>query len=137
MTNPARMRPRLDEYNRPYWTAGAEGTLKLQKCNSCQSFNHPALPVCRQCQSEDLGYAALPGTGAIDTFTVNHQSWYPGVEVPYVIARVRPDGAPGVILTTNIVNCDVQDVKIGMTVRVRFLHEDDVWIPVFEPAGAV
>ena len=132
MTEPARMRPRLDEYNRPYWTAGAEGTLKMQKCNSCQTFNHPALPVCRSCQSEDLGYAALPGTGAIDTFTVNHQSWYPGVAVPYVIARVRPDGAPGVIITTNIVNCDVDAVRPEDKVRVLFDEQDGIWFPLFE-----
>ena len=135
MTEPARMRPKLDEYNRPYWTAGAEGALKLQQCNSCSSFNHPALPVCRKCQSEDLGYSALPGTGAIDTFTINHQSWYPGLDPPYVVAIVELPEQPGLRLTTNLVGCAPEEAVIGMALHVTFEQYEDVWLPFFAPAA--
>ncbi len=132
--NPPRLRPKIDDTNRPFWTGGAEGKLNIQKCEDCGHFNHPPLQLCRKCQSEALGYEALPGTGAIDTFTINHQSWYPGVAVPYVIARVRPDGAPGVILTSNIVNCDVDAVRPEDKVRVQFDEQDGIWFPLFEKA---
>ena len=56
------------------------------------------------CLSEDVAPRDVPGTATVDTYTVNHQKWHPGLEVPYVIARVAIDGAPGVFLTTNIVN---------------------------------
>ena len=39
--NPPRLRPKLDEYNRAFWTGGAEGKLQIQKCNDCNGFNHP------------------------------------------------------------------------------------------------
>lgn len=132
--NPPRMRPRLDDDNRPFWTGGAEGKLMLQRCGDCGSFNHPPLPLCRHCQSENLGHEQVPGTGAIDTFTVNHQPWFPGVEVPYVIARVRLDGAPGVILTTNIVNCPADEVLPEQKVRVLFDEQDGIYFPLFEKA---
>ncbi len=75
---------------------------------------------------------AVAGTGVIDTFTVNHQKWHPAMEVPFVIARVAIDGAPGVFLTTNIVGCAVEEVDIDDPVRVTFLQQDDVYLPLFE-----
>ena len=37
-------------------------------------------------------------------------------------------------LTTNIVNCEIEDVRIGMPVRVCFDERDDgIFIPLFEP----
>jgi len=36
-------------------------------------------------------------------------------------------------LTTNIVNCEPDDVTIGMPVRVTFEEREDVWLPLFEP----
>jgi uncharacterized OB-fold protein len=39
-------------------------------------------------------------------------------------------------LTTNIVNCDPDAVTVGMAVQVIFEPhlDDEVWIPLFEPA---
>lgn len=124
--------PRLDPDNRAFWTGGAEGELRIYHCRDCDSWIHPPGPVCRHCLSENVGPEAVPGTGLVDTFTVNHQAWAPGVEVPFVIARVTLDGAPGVILTTNIVGCPVDAVDIGDRVRVTFEQHEDVWIPLFE-----
>ena len=132
--NPPRMRPRIDDYNRSFWTGGAEGKLNIQRCNDCDQYVHPPLPLCRYCQSENVAPETLPGTGMVDTFTVNHQPWYPGVEVPYVIARVRLEGAPGVILTTNIVNCPVDAIQPEDKVRVLFDEQDGIFFPVFEKA---
>ena len=74
----------------------------------------------------------VPGTGTIDTLTVNHQQWRPGLEVPYVIARVAIDGAPGVYLTTNIVGCPADAVDAGDRVRVTFEQHGEVYLPLFE-----
>lgn len=129
---PKRPRPRLDADNRAFWTGGADGALKLVKCGDCGQFTHPPRQICRHCQSENVAAEAVVGTGEIDTFTINYQAWMPGLEVPFVIARVRVDGAPGVILTTNIVNADPKDVKFDDKVRVLFDEQDGIWFPVFE-----
>jgi uncharacterized OB-fold protein len=131
-----RMLPRLDALNRPFWTGGAEGKLNIMQCRDCHGFVHPPRPVCRHCLSENVEPKAVGGTGVVDTFTINHQPWMPGMEVPFVIARVALDDAPEVFLTTNIVNCPVNEVDIGDRVRVTFLQQDDVWLPLFEKVVA-
>jgi uncharacterized OB-fold protein len=88
--------------------------------------------MCRHCQGENMAPTAVAGTGEIDTFTINHQAWMPGLEVPYIIARVRLDGVPGVVLTTNIVNCPADDIDFDDKVRVKFIAENGIHFPVFE-----
>ena len=129
-----RPQPRLDSVNRFFWTSGAENVLRLLKCQDCSMFIHPPLPLCRHCLSENVAPETMPGTAVVDSYTINHQAWYPGLEVPFVIARVAVDGAPGVYLTTNIVNCPVEEVDIGDKVRVTFLQEGEIYLPLFEKA---
>ena len=124
--------PRLDNDNRPFWTGGEKGELRITRCQDCGVFIHPPRPVCRHCLSDRVTPEVVAGTGVVDTFTVNHQKWYPGMEVPFVIARVALDGAPGVYLTTNIIGCAVDDVDVGDKVRVTFQQEGDLWLPLFE-----
>ena len=57
--------------------------------------------------------------------------WHPKMEVPFVIARVALDDAPGVYLTTNIVGCEVGEVDIGDRVKVKFEQQDDIFLPLF------
>ena len=124
--------PRLDRDNRPFWTGGAEGRLNIARCGDCGGFVHPPREICRHCQSENVAPHAVAGTGTIDSFTVNHQKWAPDMEVPFVIARVRLDDAPGVYLTSNIVNCPVDAVAIDDAVRVVFEEQNGIWFPLFE-----
>lgn len=127
--------PRLDALNRPFWTGGAAGELRILRCRDCATFVHPPRPVCRHCLSENVEPEVVAGTGVVDTFTVNHQKWHPAMEVPFVIARVALDGVPGVYLTTNIVGCPVDEVDVGDRVRVIFEQQDDVYLPLFEKVG--
>lgn len=124
--------PKLDAINRPFWTGGAEGQLLIMRCKDCAAHIHPPRPVCRRCMSDNVAPEPVTGTGVIDTFTVNYQAWYQGLDVPFVIARVALDDAPGVILTTNIVGCPVDAVDIGDQVQVTFQQYDDVFLPMFE-----
>jgi len=130
-----RAQPRLDADNRAFWTGGAAGELRIMRCKDCSTFIHPPRPVCRKCLSENVAPEAVPGTGVVDTFTVNYQKWHPAAEVPYVIARVALDGAPGVILTTNIVGCPVDAVEFGDKVRVIFEQQGEIFYPLFEKIG--
>ena len=130
--NPPRPRPKLDQENRAFWTGGKEGKLNIMKCGDCGQYAHPPRIICRNCLSENMAPDAVAGTGAIDTYTINHQPWVPGLEVPFVIARVRLDGVPGVYLTTNIINCKPEEVAFEDRVRVTFEEQNDIWYPLFE-----
>jgi uncharacterized OB-fold protein len=131
-TNITRALPRLDADNRAFWTGGAKGELLINCCQDCGTFIHPPRPVCRHCLSDKVTPKAVAGTGTVDTFTINYQKWRPGMDVPFVIARVAIDGAPGVYLTTNIVGSPVESVDFGDRVRVRFVQTEDVYLPMFE-----
>ena len=67
------------------------------------------------------------------TFTINRHAWQAGLEAPFVVAIVEMEEQEGLRLTTNIVNCSVEDVFIGQSVKVLFDHREDVWLPLFEP----
>jgi hypothetical protein len=78
----------------------------------------------------------VSGRAVVHTFTVNYQAW-DGTTDPYVIAIVTIEEQDDVRLTTNIVECDPNDVVIGMPVEVVFAEHDSAWLPLFRPrAGA-
>lgn len=124
--------PKLDSFNRDFWTGGEKGELRISYCNDCDTFIHPPRPVCRHCLSENVSPKVVSGTGVVDTYTINHQKWHPKMEVPFIVARVALDDAPGVYLTTNIIGCEVNEVDFGDRVKVTFEQHDDVYVPLFE-----
>ena len=128
--------PKLDSFNRDFWTGGEQGELRIMHCDDCGGYIHPPRPVCRHCLSDNVKAKAVSGKGTVATFTVNHQRWHPAMEVPFIVARIALDDAPGVIITSNVVGCDVDDIEFGDKVQVTFEHQDDVYIPLFEKVKA-
>ncbi len=130
---PFRVLPRLNAQNEHFWTGGAAGELRFLRCTPCQEYIHPPSPRCPKCLGKKIETSAVSGRATIVTFTLNHQPWVPSPDHPYVIAIVELEEQPSLRLMTNIVNCPVEDVQIGMAVQVVFEEHDDVHIPVFEP----
>jgi uncharacterized OB-fold protein len=130
---PFRLLPRVTDDTEFFWTAGQDGVLRFQRCQSCGYYIHPPGPVCPRCLSRELKPEPVSGRATVHTFTVNHQPWIPGYDPPYVIAIVVIAEQDDVRLTTNIVGCAPDDVHVGMPVQVTFDHHDDVWLPLFEP----
>jgi acetyl-CoA acetyltransferase len=69
----------------------------------------------------------------VHSHTTNYQPWSPDAQVPYAVAVVALDEDPGIRITTHIVGCDPERVRIGMRVQVAFEEVEDVWLPKFEP----
>jgi hypothetical protein len=76
----------------------------------------------------------VSGRGTVFTYTVNYHPFNPAVPPPYVIAIVELVEQVGLRFTTNIVDCAVDEVSIGMAVEVTFEQAGDAWVPVFRPA---
>jgi uncharacterized OB-fold protein len=130
-----RLLPRLSDDVAFYWTSGADGVLRFQRCNDCGFRIHPPGPVCPRCLSRNLAPQGVSGRGRVETFSVNHQQWIPGSE-PYIIAWVSIDEQPDIRLTTNLVDVEPDDVTIGMPVEVVFELNEDVYLPLFRPVTA-
>ncbi|MFQ5512873.1 MAG: Zn-ribbon domain-containing OB-fold protein [Myxococcota bacterium] len=131
-----RVLPRLTPENEHFWTGGAQGELRFLRCQDCKLYIHPPQPICPDCLSKNLAVEAVSGRAEVLTYTINHQPWIPGVPLPYAIAIVELVEQKGLRLMTNIVNCPVEAVGIGMKVRVLFEQHDAVYVPLFEPEVA-
>ena len=132
---PFRVLPAVDDENRFFWTAGEDGRLRFLRCQRCGYYLHPPSPRCPSCLGTDLAPGPVSGQGEVFSFTVNHQPW-DGSSEPYIIAVVALPEQEGLRLTTNIVDCATDDVRIGMPVEVQFEHRDPVWFPLFRPVDA-
>ena len=75
----------------------------------------------------------VSGRGSVFTFTINRHSFNPELPVPYVIAIVELAEQPGLRFTTDLVECDIDEVHIGMAVEVVFEQAGEAWVPLFRP----
>ncbi|GAA2737262.1 thiolase C-terminal domain-containing protein [Actinocorallia aurantiaca] len=116
-----------------FWAGGGDGELRIARCGDCSAYTHPPLPRCRSCRSANMAATPVSGRATVAGFTVNVQQWLPDLPPPYVVAIVVLDEDDGARLTTNIVNCDPADVRVGMRVRVLFEKAGEVYLPLFEP----
>ncbi|BBZ24467.1 thiolase C-terminal domain-containing protein [Mycolicibacter hiberniae] len=130
--------PLVTPENEFFWTAGADGVLRLQNCLDCASLIHPPQPVCRYCRGTNMGVRDVSGRATLAGFTVNHRFSLPGLPAPYVVAQVAINEDPRVRLTTNIIDCDPDQLELGRQVEVAFENIEDVWLPLFRlvPADA-
>jgi len=129
----ARKLPALTPETGFFWTAGAEGQLRIQRCGDCGRYQHPPLALCPSCHGARMEPAAVSGRGRIASFTINHEQWVPGLEVPFVFAAVELAEQQELYVFTNIV-APPEAVRIGQPVAVCFEQYEDVWLPLFRPA---
>ena len=127
--------PLVTAENEFFWTAGADGRLRIQECGSCAALIHPPQPVCRYCHGHTLGVRDVSGFATLIGFTVNQRFSVPGLTAPYVVAQVAVEEDPWVRLTTNVVGCDPADLVLGMRMEVVFEQDADVWLPLFRPTA--
>jgi acetyl-CoA acetyltransferase/uncharacterized OB-fold protein len=127
--------PQLTLGNEYFWTSGAEGELRLQECQGCQALIHPPAPICRYCRSHDIKVRAVSGKATLSAFTVNHRFGFPDLPPPYVVAQVAIAEDPRVRLTTNIIECEPDELQLGQPVEVVFHQLADVWLPLFKPSA--
>lgn len=127
--------PLVTAENEFFWTAGADGRLRIQECGSCAALTHPPQPVCRYCHGHTLGVRDVSGFATLIGFTVNQRFSVPGLTAPYVVAQVAVEEDPRVRLTTNVVGCDPADLVLGMRMEVVFEQDADVWLPLFRPTA--
>ena len=126
--------PVLNAENRPFWTGGAEGVLRIMRCAACMRFHHPPTALCPYCHADAIVPGAVSGRAVIASFTINHQRWLPDMRVPFAIGLVELVEQRDIRLTTRLVNQPLDAIRIGQPVHVLFERHEDVWLPLFEPA---
>lgn len=110
--------PILNPEAKPYFDGAAEGRLLVKYCTACGQYHHIPRSLCPFCFSDQTEWREAKGTGTIYSFSVLRRA-----VPPYCIAYVTLD--EGVSIFTNVVDCDVDTVRIGQRVRVVFKRSDD------------
>ena len=121
---------------KPYWDALRERRLVLPRCNACGLAWFPIGPACPHCFAMDFQWSPMAGKGVLHNYVVYHKGFAPWLEkrVPYAVIQVELDEGPR--LTTNILDCPLDRIKIGMRVEAAYEDiTDDITLLQFRPAA--
>jgi uncharacterized OB-fold protein len=119
----------------PYWAGLTRRELHIQRCASCGDFVFYPRPHCPSCLSADLGWVEVSGHGKVYSYTIVRRAMNPafGADVPYVYAIVELEEGPR--LMTNVVNCAIEAVQVGMAVKAVYdAVTPEFTLLKFEPA---
>ncbi|MEX2158466.1 MAG: Zn-ribbon domain-containing OB-fold protein [Dehalococcoidia bacterium] len=139
MTAPPRQVPKPlpvpSRITKPFWDAAKQHRLSIQRCDSCNEYVFYPRPICPHCSSDALAWTDVSGRATLYSFTIARKPtarpW--AEDVPYVIAIVELEEGPR--MTSNIVGCPVDDVRIGMPLIASFEDvSDEITLVKFRPA---
>ena len=131
----ARALPAPDNAALHYWQSAADGTLVLQRCVDCGEFQFYPRALCAACAGE-TEWVDASGRGTLYTFTVIRQNRSEAFVrlSPYAVGIVEL--VEGVRMMSNIVECELDRLEVGMALEVLLLKAaDDVGLPFWRPAS--
>src|ERR1700746_1144674 len=114
---PTRPPPPVNPETNPCWDAAAQGRLLIKRCTACGELHHYPRAICPFCGSDRTEWTEASGRGTIYSYSVFRRA-----PIPYAIAYVTL--AEGPTMMTNIVDCDLNAIRIGQAVRLAFKPTD-------------
>jgi hypothetical protein len=127
--------PTVEAESLPFWHAAREGRLMIGACADCTRLHYYPRPFCPHCWSEKVSLRPASGRGTLYTWSTIYMNDLPPFKerLPYVAAIV--DLEEGVRVSTNIVECAVANLAVGMAVQLVFEHRTpELSLAVFKPA---
>jgi uncharacterized OB-fold protein len=128
--------PIPDEDSQIFWAGCRRQRLLIQRCDTCKTCRFPPSPLCPRCLSALATWQDDPGKGEVLTYCIYHSeiagpAW--GADLPYVVAVIHL-GHSGVNMLSNLVCDDLDQVRIGLPVRVTFERvSENIALPKFVP----
>ena len=127
--------PTPDDETQPFWDAARDRRLLIKRCDDCgETYFYPRT-FCPACWSDRTSWVEASGRATLYTYSIVHRNDLPPFpdRVPYVAAVVDLEEGPRMM--SNVVDCPVEDLAVGMPLVVTFRHEtDEMTLPVFRPA---
>ena len=105
--------PQPNPETQAFWKAAEEGKLMIGKCQACGETHFYPRAICPFCFSDRTVLQEASGNATVYTYSVMRRA-----PVPYAIAYVTL--AEGPTMMTNIVDCDLDQIRIGQRVRLVF-----------------
>ena len=120
--------PPMNPEVQPFFDAARQGKLLVKRCAACNEFHHYPRAICPFCGSDRTEWKEASGRGVIYSWSVLRRA-----NPPYALAYVTL--AEGPTMMTNIVDCDLDKIRIGQNVKVVFKPTDGgPPVPTFTPA---
>jgi uncharacterized protein len=121
--------PEVSPETEDFWAGANDSRLFVGRCGRCGEIYYYPRALCPFCLSADTRLEQALGEGRIYSFSVMRVA-----PIPYVIALVSL--AEGPTMMTNIVECDLDQLAIGLPVRLVFKPSDDgQLVPMFTPTN--
>ncbi|MEV4107100.1 bifunctional MaoC family dehydratase N-terminal/OB-fold nucleic acid binding domain-containing protein [Nonomuraea sp. NPDC049695] len=132
---PYPLQPAINQDTAFFWEGVKQGELRIQTCADCGELRHPPGPLCPRCRSVNRGHLVASGRGTLYSYVVHHHPPVPGRETPFVVGVVElPEG---VRIVGNVVDCPIEEVAVGMPLRVTYRRMDDqLVLPMWTPGEA-
>jgi len=110
----------------PFWEACRNEELRFPRCKNCGIWQWYPTFICPSCEGE-FEWAKVTPKGKLFSWTVVHKAFFPEFKekVPFIVACIDVDDAPGVRFIANAIDCKPEDLRIGMEMDVVFDHIDD------------
>ena len=127
--------PQMEPEAMPFWEYLRQHEMHIQNCHSCKKWFFPPSTHCPNCLTREVPWKPVAGTGKVWAWVTMHQSYRPAYkeEVPYNLSIIELD--EGAKVWANVVECQPENVQIGMNVRVRYDDvTDDLTLARFVPA---
>ena len=109
--------------------------LLINRCDDCSKFHHPPKPICPECWSSNLTPTAVSGSGTVHLAMHLHQGApAPGVDYakgPHPVVSVDLDDVPGVRFSSTVIDLPVEEVVIGLPVKLDWVERYGAPFPVF------
>jgi hypothetical protein len=119
-----------------FWQHTERGELALCWCPACARYQHPPVERCRFCAGV-TEFRPVSGDGSLYSYIVVHRAIAPGYQhrPGHLIGLVELDDQPGLRLSTQLVDIEPTEVKIGMPLRARIvaLPGGPLHVPMFGP----
>ncbi len=96
--------------------------LEAARCKKCEKAFFPPRLVCNKCNGREFDSFNMKGTGKVLTHTIirTPSDTYSG-EAPFAVGVIQMD--EGVRITSQIADVSIDEVKIGLPVRLEFRRQ--------------
>jgi uncharacterized OB-fold protein len=122
--------PQVNAETQTFWDGARDGRFLIKRCEDCETAHWYPRALCPFCGSGRTSWVEGSGRGEIYSFSVMRRA-----APPYAIAYVTLDEGP--TMMTNIVDCDLDAIRIGQPVELVFKPtEEGGAVPMFMPSRA-
>jgi uncharacterized OB-fold protein len=130
---------RIDRDNIEFYRGLLGQELCFQHCVDCGEWHHPPRAFCPACWSAKVVAKPVNGRGRVHLLIFLHLgSPAPGVdyEAGHPVATVEFDDPEGLRFTATLVDCERDEMKIGLPVELTWIDREGRPVPAFRPARA-